>query len=61
MFGSDICTGDKKNVIKALTSWPSGHSNAAIGSAVFVTLWLNGKLKVFADARGRYWKMFALL
>jgi diacylglycerol diphosphate phosphatase/phosphatidate phosphatase len=61
MYGREICTGASRDVNKALTSFPSGHSNAAMGSALFVSLWLNAKLKVFADSRARFWKLFLFL
>jgi len=61
MYGREICTGASRNVNKSLTSFPSGHSNAAMGSAVFVSLWLNAKLKIFADSRARFWKLFLFL
>jgi len=61
MYGREICTGALRDVNKAITSFPSGHSNAAMGSALFVSLWLNAKLKVFADSRTRFWKLFLFL
>ncbi len=70
MLGAKRCLAaheieDGMTIVRVAVEIPrvdqAGHSNAAIGSAVFVTLWLNAKLKVFADARGIYWKMFALL
>jgi len=61
MYGREICTGASHNINKALSSFPSGHSNAAMGSALFVSLWLNAKLKVFADSRARFWKLFVFL
>jgi len=61
MYGREICTGASRNVNKSLTSFPSGHSNAAMGSALFVSLWLNAKLKIFADSRARFWKLFLFL
>ena len=61
MYGREICTGAPHEINKALTSFPSGHSNAAVGSALFVCLWLNAKLKVFADSRARFWKLFLFL
>jgi len=58
MYGIEICTGAPRDINKAITSFPSGHSCAAMGSALFVSLWLNAKLKVFADSRARFWKLF---
>ena len=61
MYGREICTGALLDVNKAITSFPSGHSNAAMGSTFFVSLWLNAKLKIFADSRARFWKLFLFL
>ncbi len=61
MYGREICTGGSRDVNKAITSFPSGHSTAAMGSALFVSLWLNAKLKIFADSRARFWKLFLFL
>lgn len=61
MYGREICTGAPHDINNALTSFPSGHSNAAMGTALFMSLWLNAKLKVFADSRARFWKLFLFL
>ena len=61
MYGREICTGALSDVNKAITSFPSGHSCAAMGSMLFVSLWLNAKLKIFADSRTRFWKLFLFL
>jgi diacylglycerol diphosphate phosphatase/phosphatidate phosphatase len=61
MFGREVCTGETHAVEKALTGWPSGHSNAAMGGGLVLALYFNAHLKVFADARARYWKLFMVL
>jgi membrane-associated phospholipid phosphatase len=56
MFDRSICTGDEKEINFALQSMPSGHSTAAFASLVYCSLYLNGKLKIFANYRPQYWK-----
>jgi len=55
-----VCTGDKKEVDDAFQSFPSGHSNAAFAGLLFLSLYLNAKLKVWGEIRGRgmVWKIF---
>jgi len=56
LFNRSICTGDEKEIKKALESMPSGHATAAFASLVYCSLYLNGKLKIFANYRPQYWK-----
>ncbi|CAF0918955.1 unnamed protein product [Adineta steineri] len=56
MFDRSICTGNEKEINFALQSMPSGHATAAFASLVYCSLYLNGKLKVFANYRPQYWK-----
>ena len=56
MFDRSICTGDEKQINDALESLPSGHSTAAFAGLVYCSLYLNGKLKIFANYRPQYWK-----
>jgi membrane-associated phospholipid phosphatase len=56
LFDRSICTGDEKEINNALESMPSGHSTAAFASLVYCSLYLNGKLKIFANYRPQYWK-----
>ncbi|KAJ2894452.1 PAP2 superfamily protein [Zalerion maritima] len=57
-FSSEICTTEDKATLKtAMTSFPSGHSTAAWAGFVYLFLYLNAKLKVFADYRPRAWKV----
>ena len=51
MFNRTICTGDKKEINDSLESFPSGHSTAAFAGFVFLSLYLNAKLKVFSNYR----------
>jgi len=60
MFDRSICTGDKNQINDALESFPSGHSTAAFAGFVFLYLYLNAKLKVFANYHPAMWKLAAL-
>ncbi|GAA6003123.1 hypothetical protein JCM10207_001759 [Rhodosporidiobolus poonsookiae] len=59
MFDRSICTGDRDEINDSLESHPSGHSTAAWAGLLFLSLYLNGKLKLFADYRPQFWKMLA--
>jgi membrane-associated phospholipid phosphatase len=56
LFNRSICTGDDKDINDALESMPSGHATAAFAGLVYCSLYLNGKLKIFANYRPQYWK-----
>jgi len=60
MFDRSICTGDKKQINDSLESFPSGHSTAAFAGFVFLYLYLNAKLKVFANYHPAMWKLIVL-
>lgn len=45
---------------EAQKSFPSGHTTTAAASATFCFLYLNAKLKVFADRRPPFWKFLVL-
>jgi diacylglycerol diphosphate phosphatase/phosphatidate phosphatase len=47
----EICTGNPKLIREALMSFPSGHATAAFAGFVFLSLFLNGRLKVFGFGR----------
>lgn len=57
LFDRTICTGDEKEINYALQSMPSGHSTAAFASLLYLSLYLNGKLKIFSNYRPQYWKV----
>ncbi|KAI6265698.1 hypothetical protein MCOR23_005099 [Pyricularia oryzae] len=57
MYTTKICTGDKKDIDNALESWPSGHTTAAFAGFVYLSLYLNAKLKVFANHHPALWKL----
>ncbi|KAE9986023.1 hypothetical protein EG328_006574 [Venturia inaequalis] len=54
------CTGDRKKINDALESMPSGHTTAAFAGFVFLSLYLNGKLKVFSNYHPSLWKLIAI-
>ncbi|KAL1667888.1 phosphatidic acid phosphatase type 2/haloperoxidase [Schizophyllum commune] len=61
-FTWEICSGPNPDYIQdALKSWPSGHTTVAFAGFVLLSLYLNGKLKVFSDERILVWKLFAFL
>jgi membrane-associated phospholipid phosphatase len=62
MYNRKTCTGDEWEVNNALQSFPSGHAAAAFAGLLFLALYLNAKLKIFADYHSRVWKLllFAL-
>ncbi|KAG6042160.1 hypothetical protein E4U39_006185 [Claviceps sp. Clav50 group G5] len=59
-FTPDICTGDTKQINDSLESFPSGHTTAAFAGFVFLYLYLNAKLKVFANYHPAMWKLVLL-
>ncbi|KAI9155165.1 1,3-beta-glucanosyltransferase [Paramyrothecium foliicola] len=62
MYTTEICTNPDKQMIKtAITAFPSGHSVAAFSSYGFLFLWLNAKLKVWADHKPAFWKLMLTL
>jgi diacylglycerol diphosphate phosphatase/phosphatidate phosphatase len=60
MFDRSICTGDQKEINDSLESMPSGHTTAAFAGFVFLYLYLNAKLKVFANYHPAMWKLVAI-
>ncbi|KAF2006897.1 PAP2-domain-containing protein [Amniculicola lignicola CBS 123094] len=60
MYDRSICTGDKKQINDSLESMPSGHTTAAFAGFVFLSLYLNAKLKVFSNYHPAMWKLIAI-
>ncbi|RDA90965.1 hypothetical protein CP533_3076 [Ophiocordyceps camponoti-saundersi (nom. inval.)] len=59
MYSVDVCTQPDASLLKtAITSFPSGHTSATCAGFGFVFLWLNAKLKAWADHRPAFWKLF---
>lgn len=58
MYTTEICTEtDAERLKTAITAFPSGHSTAAFAGFGFLFLWLNAKLKVWADHRPAFYKL----
>jgi len=55
-----VCTGDKASVYDALESFPSGHSTAAFAGNIFISLFLNAKLKLWGADYAPVWKLVAV-
>ncbi|KAL7933964.1 phosphatidic acid phosphatase type 2/haloperoxidase [Trichoderma chlorosporum] len=59
-FTRDICTGDPDQIDDSLESFPSGHTTAAFAGFVYLSLYLNAKLKVFSNYHPAMWKLIAV-
>ncbi|KAI1115547.1 phosphatidic acid phosphatase type 2/haloperoxidase [Nemania sp. NC0429] len=59
-YTREICTGDPKEINDSLESFPSGHSTAAFAGFVYLYLYLNAKLKVFANYHPAFWKLIVI-
>ncbi|KAI9849131.1 MAG: hypothetical protein M1837_005361 [Sclerophora amabilis] len=59
-YDRSICTGDRTQIDDSLESFPSGHTTAAFAGFVFLSLYLNAKLKVFANYHPAFWKLIAV-
>lgn len=57
MYTVEVCTNPDKQALKtAMSSFPSGHATSAFAGYVFLFLWMNAKLKVWANHRASfYW------
>ncbi|KAI0596106.1 acid phosphatase/Vanadium-dependent haloperoxidase [Biscogniauxia sp. FL1348] len=61
MWSMDICTTtDQGDLLNALQSFPSGHSTTITAAAVYLFLYLNAKLKIFANYHAPMWKLVLL-
>ncbi|GAB1316870.1 Diacylglycerol pyrophosphate phosphatase DPP1 [Madurella fahalii] len=62
MYTVDVCTNpDKVELQTAMTSFPSGHATSAFASYVFLFLWMNAKLKVWANFQASFYWLALLL
>ncbi|PON24546.1 phosphatidic acid phosphatase beta [Trichoderma gamsii] len=59
-YTRDICTGDPDQIDDSLESFPSGHTTAAFAGFVFLSLYLNAKLKVFSNYHPAMWKLIVI-
>ncbi|KAI5458536.1 hypothetical protein BGZ63DRAFT_513682 [Mariannaea sp. PMI_226] len=58
MYTIEVCTQpDRAKLKNAITSFPSGHASATCAGFGFLFLWLNAKLKVWADHKPAFWKL----
>ncbi|KAI8963069.1 acid phosphatase/Vanadium-dependent haloperoxidase [Daldinia sp. FL1419] len=58
MYTSEICTiGQSRPLWNAMQSFPSGHSTTTTAAGVYMFLYLNAKLKVFANYHPSMWKL----
>ncbi|KAI0850115.1 acid phosphatase/Vanadium-dependent haloperoxidase [Daldinia vernicosa] len=58
MYTSEICTiGQGRALWNAMQSFPSGHSTTSCAAGVYVSLYINAKLKVFANYHPAMWKL----
>jgi membrane-associated phospholipid phosphatase len=62
MYTAEVCTNPNKKALKsAMTSFPSGHSTTAFAGLVFLFLWMNAKLKVWANFQASFYWLALLL
>ena len=62
MYTVEVCTNPDKNALKnAMTSFPSGHATTSFAAYVFLFLWMNAKLKVWANFQASFYWVAALL
>ncbi|KAL3425821.1 pap2 superfamily protein [Phlyctema vagabunda] len=54
-FDISACTADNSNINVALQSFPSGHTANSFAVALFLALYMNAKLKPFADYGADFW------
>lgn len=60
-YDKSVCTGDMDQVLDGLESFPSGHSNCAFAGLLYLSLYLNAKLKLFGPVYPRTWKLFVVV
>ncbi|KAI1505778.1 phosphatidic acid phosphatase type 2/haloperoxidase [Biscogniauxia marginata] len=59
-YTRQICTGNIADIDDSLESFPSGHTTAAFAGFVYLSLYLNAKLKVFANYHPSMWKLIII-
>lgn len=60
MYSVEICTTQGRPLWNAMQSFPSGHSTTIFAAGVYLYLYLNAKLKVFANYHPAMWKLLLL-
>jgi len=53
--------GAMPDIWNSLQGFPSGHSASSFAAAVFLSLYLNAKLKVFSDHASEFWAFIVIL
>ncbi|KAL2128912.1 hypothetical protein VTI74DRAFT_8490 [Chaetomium olivicolor] len=62
MYTVEVCTNPDKQALKnAMTSFPSGHSTTSFAGYTFLFLWMNAKLKVWANFQASFYWLALLL
>lgn len=62
MWTVDVCTTtDAGKLRNAMQGFPSGHTTTMVAAIVFLCLYINAKLKVFANYHTPLWKLVALI
>ncbi|EKG12839.1 Phosphatidic acid phosphatase type 2/haloperoxidase [Macrophomina phaseolina MS6] len=61
MYDRSICTGDPDQIDDSLESFPSGHTTAAFAGFVYLSLYLNAKLKLASNYHPAFWKLIAVM
>ncbi|KAF4312870.1 Phosphatidic acid phosphatase type 2/haloperoxidase [Botryosphaeria dothidea] len=61
MYDRTICTGDPDQIDDSLESFPSGHTTAAFGGFVYLSIYLNAKLKLTSNYHPAMWKLIAVM
>ena len=60
LWTREICQGDTAQINFAMSSFPSGHTTAAFAGFVYLSLYLNAKLKVWANYHAAFLKIVLL-
>ncbi|KAI1182750.1 PAP2 superfamily-domain-containing protein [Nemania serpens] len=62
MWSKDVCTATNAGQLRnAMQAFPSGHSTTMVAAMLYLCLYLNAKLKVFANYHAPLWKLIALV
>ncbi|KAI2631591.1 phosphatidic acid phosphatase type 2/haloperoxidase [Xylaria nigripes] len=62
MWTKDVCTTKNEDRLRdAMQSFPSGHSTTMVAAMLYLSLYLNAKLKIFANYHTPLWKLIALV
>jgi len=56
-----ICCKVHTDIENSLQAFPSGHASSSFAAAVFLSLYLNSKLKVLSDHSSPFWALMAML